>query len=86
MDLTPRQRQVLALVWDGLTRPAIAHRLGIGRSTVERNLDEARRRVGVESTIALLRWWLEHEPPRHAAWAEDWTVPAMDVYNSSPST
>jgi len=59
-SLTPRQRQVLALVWDGLTRPAIAHRLGLMPHTVDNILNDARRRVDAGSTIGLLRWWIEH--------------------------
>ena len=59
-SLTPRQRQVLALVWDGLSRPAIAHRLGIGQRRVHHILEEARARVGAATTIGLLRWWIEH--------------------------
>ena len=99
-SLTPRQRQVLALVWDGLTRPAIAHRLGLMPHTVDNILNDARRRVDAGSTIGLLRWWIEHQPvlrvetksdtstfmhSAFSAWADDWNDPAMDAYDAGPS-
>lgn len=52
--LTPRQAQVVKLAQRGLTAKEIARQLGISKRTVEAHLGEARRRVGVASTIALV--------------------------------
>jgi DNA-binding CsgD family transcriptional regulator len=47
--LTGRQRQVLALVADGLTNAEIAHRLGISRHTVVTQLASASAKLGAAS-------------------------------------
>jgi DNA-binding CsgD family transcriptional regulator len=52
--LTPRQAQVVKLAQRGLAAKEIARQLGISRRTVEAHLGEARLRVGVASTIALV--------------------------------
>lgn len=45
-ELTPRQRQMVALYYDrGLTMAQIAGRLGVNRSTVSRTLRRARDRL-----------------------------------------
>lgn len=45
-ELTPRQRQMVALYYDrGLTMAQIAGRLGVNRSTVSRTLRRARERL-----------------------------------------
>jgi DNA-binding NarL/FixJ family response regulator len=45
--LTPRGRQVLALLGQGLTNRAVARRLGITEKTVERHLAVVSDRIGV---------------------------------------
>lgn len=47
--LTGRQREVLALVADGLTNAEIAHRLGISRHTVVTQLASASAKLGASS-------------------------------------
>lgn len=47
--LTPRQRQMLALVALGLGNEAIARALGIRLPTVKTTLSEAYRRLGVKN-------------------------------------
>jgi DNA-binding CsgD family transcriptional regulator len=51
--LTPRQAEVVKLAQRGLAAKEIARQLGISKRTVEAHLGEARRRVGVASTVAL---------------------------------
>jgi DNA-binding CsgD family transcriptional regulator len=51
--LTPRQAEVVKLAKRGLAAKEIARQLGISKRTVEAHLSEARRRVGVASTVAL---------------------------------
>jgi DNA-binding CsgD family transcriptional regulator len=52
--LTPRQAEVVKLTQRGLAAKEIARHLGISKRTVEAHLGEARRRVGVASTVALV--------------------------------
>jgi DNA-binding CsgD family transcriptional regulator len=52
--LTPRQAEVVNLAQRGLAAKEIARHLGISKRTVEAHLGEARRRVGVASTVALV--------------------------------
>lgn len=47
LELTPRQREVLALLAQGRTSAEIASRLVISRRTVEKHLDAIFRRLGV---------------------------------------
>ena len=45
-ELTPRQREVLALYYDrGLNMPQIARKLGVNRSTVSRTVKRAKERL-----------------------------------------
>ncbi|WP_084506473.1 response regulator transcription factor [Geminicoccus roseus] len=54
--LTARQRQVLALVRQGLSNKAIAHALGIAEATVKEHLSAIMQRLGVATrTEAALR-------------------------------
>jgi DNA-binding CsgD family transcriptional regulator len=52
--LTPRQAEVVKLAQRGLAAKEIARQLRISKRTVEAHLSEARRRVGVASTVALV--------------------------------
>jgi DNA-binding CsgD family transcriptional regulator len=47
--LTPRERQVLTLVRDGLTNAQVARRLGIGEATVAKHLEHVYSRLGARS-------------------------------------
>jgi DNA-binding NarL/FixJ family response regulator len=50
--LTPREREVLALVADGLTNADIARRLWVAKSTVAKHLEQAYSKLGVHSRTA----------------------------------
>lgn len=60
-DLTPAQRQVLKLIAQGLTTPAIAESLGISPKTVENHRLNICGRLGLHGPHALLRFALERK-------------------------
>ena len=51
--LTAREREIAALVGQGLTNPEIARRMGLGRPTVARLLSNAMLKLGVDSRSQL---------------------------------
>ncbi len=57
--LTPREREVLELIVEGLTNKAIADRLGISEKTVEVHRGRVMSKSGADSLSALVRMWLE---------------------------
>ena len=58
--LTPRERQVLHLITEGLTNRQIAHRLEISPRTVEMHRANLTRKLGVQSAAELIRYALQH--------------------------
>ena len=56
--LTARQRQVAALVAEGLTNREIGRRLGIGERSAEGHLERIRARLGVHSRSQVAAWWV----------------------------
>jgi two-component system, NarL family, nitrate/nitrite response regulator NarL len=55
-DFTPREREVLALLSEGLANRAIAERLGISRHTVKFHINALLQKLGVEGrTEAVVR-------------------------------
>jgi FixJ family two-component response regulator len=66
--LTPREREVLALVMQGLTSDRIAERLGIATRTVNVHRGALLEKMQARSTIELMRLLavvdLEADPPR----------------------
>jgi DNA-binding NarL/FixJ family response regulator len=55
--VTPRQAEILELVWSGLSDKQIASRLRIGNRTVRSHLEILRRRWRQPSRVGLLRVW-----------------------------
>jgi DNA-binding NarL/FixJ family response regulator len=69
--LTPRERQILALVARGLANKQIAGRLGISEKTVKTHLGSAFQRLGVSDRTQAARWaerngLLTEREPGHA--------------------
>jgi DNA-binding CsgD family transcriptional regulator len=53
--LTPREREVIALVADGRTNGEVAHALGISPETVRKHLENAYERLGVHTRTAAVK-------------------------------
>ena len=56
--LTPRQMEVLRLMAEGLTTPAIARRLALSTKTIETHRGEIMKRVGIHDLVGLVRYAL----------------------------
>ena len=56
--LTARQREIAALVAEGLTNREIGHRLGIAERSAEGHLERIRLRLGVRSRAQVAAWWV----------------------------
>jgi DNA-binding NarL/FixJ family response regulator len=59
-QLTEREREVLALVAEGLPNKQIARRLAISEKTVKTHLTNVFRRLGVDDRIQAALWVREH--------------------------
>ena len=57
--LTPRERQVLALVAGGSTNRQVARHLELTERTVRKHLEDIYRRLDVSNRVAASRWWIE---------------------------
>jgi DNA-binding NarL/FixJ family response regulator len=56
---TPRQEEILQLLWSGLGDKEVADRLNIGDRTVRTHLEILRRRWRQRTRVGLLRVWQE---------------------------
>ena len=65
LDLTSRERDVVALLAVGLTNRQIAERLIVGNRTVESHVRSALGKLGFRSRFQLAEWAEEHglSPP-----------------------
>ena len=50
--LTRREHEVVALLTEGMTAVAIAHRLGVSHRTVEKHLENVYHKVGVRDRLS----------------------------------
>jgi DNA-binding NarL/FixJ family response regulator len=62
--LTARERDVAALVADGLSTREIAARLGIADRTVDAHLDNIRAKLDLTSRTQVATWWARHRSQR----------------------
>jgi DNA-binding NarL/FixJ family response regulator len=62
--LTPRQREILALVAGGLSTPDVAEKLGIAPGTVKTHLTAIYKAIGVRNRVQATRYYLDHLAPR----------------------
>ena len=63
--LSPRERQIVQSVMQGLTNKAIAWRLAIAEATVKTTLGRIYRALGLANRMELMRWALEHAEVLH---------------------
>jgi DNA-binding NarL/FixJ family response regulator len=54
--LSPREAEVVALLSQGMTMTAIAHKLGINSKTAYVHADRARKKLGLDSMLELTRY------------------------------
>ena len=77
-DLTPRAREVLGLMAQGLADDSIAQKLGLSRNTVQNHVSAIYRAVGIRKRSALVIWARERGlgvPPQSAVKATRKRVP-----------
>ena len=60
-DLTPREREVLALMVEGLTNPEIAERLVVSRSTAKAHVSNILSKLGVSNRAEAITLALQHK-------------------------
>jgi len=59
-SLTPRQRQVVTMIAEGLTMKEVAAALGLSPRTVEAHKYQVMQTLGLQTTADLIRYALEH--------------------------
>jgi NarL family two-component system response regulator LiaR len=60
-DLTPREREVLALMVEGMSNPEIAERLVVSRSTVKFHVSSILAKLGVSSRTEAVSYALQNK-------------------------
>jgi len=60
-DLSPREREVLQLMVQGLSNPEIAHRLIVGRSTVKFHVSSIFGKLDVQSRTEAVAFAVQHK-------------------------
>jgi DNA-binding CsgD family transcriptional regulator len=63
LPLSPRQREILALVAEGHSTAGIADELGISPGTVKVHLTSTYRKLGVRNRVQAARYYLDHLAP-----------------------
>src|ERR671932_108269 len=67
VGLTPREREVAALVAQGLTNRQIASRLVISERTAEFHVEQILNKLGVHSRAQIAVWIAQHDLPSTTA-------------------
>ena len=64
VPLTPREREVLTLLVDGLMNKEIGRRLGTTTRTVRNQLVSVYQKLGVDSRVSAAVWYVRQEAMR----------------------
>lgn len=59
-DLTPRAREVVALIAQGLDDAEVAKKLGVSRNTLKNHVSAIYKATGAQRRTALVIWAREH--------------------------
>ena len=59
--LTPREREIAALVYEGLRNKEIAARLVIDESTAKKHVEHIREKLGFHTRAQIAKWWAEQQ-------------------------
>lgn len=60
IDLTPKERQVLLLLMEGLSNADIAERMFVSTHTIKTHLQNLFRKLGVSSRAKAIHWGVQH--------------------------
>lgn len=63
VDLTPREREILGLIGEGLRNPEIAAKLVISEATVKTHINNLFTKAGFHSRADAVRYALRHQTP-----------------------
>lgn len=55
-QLTPRQREAIAVLADGLAFKQVADRMGISNATAENHIHRAQKALGIHNVAGLVSW------------------------------
>lgn len=58
--LSPREVEVVTLMWEGLTNAKMALKMGISPNTVEAHRASINRKLGTKNTVQVLRSVMQH--------------------------
>jgi DNA-binding NarL/FixJ family response regulator len=61
--LSPRELEIVALVADGLSNPAIAEKLFLSPRTVEKHVEHVMDKLGVGSRAEIAAWYARQAQP-----------------------
>lgn len=62
LRLTPREREVIALIVEGLGNKAIAHRLGVATDTVKSHIRNIMDKLALRSRLQIAAYALDQDP------------------------
>jgi DNA-binding NarL/FixJ family response regulator len=58
-ELSPREREAIELIADGLTNKQVAARMGVSMSAVKGYMADIFRKAGVNNRTSAALWWKE---------------------------
>lgn len=77
-QITPREREVILLITEGLIKKEIGARLGISGRTVEKFVQSACRKLGARTMAQLVAEFYELEYKLFRPPVPKWTLPTLE--------